>query len=121
MGKALTLLLVVASGVATPPAALRAADSKVDFQRDIQPIFQNRCYECHGEKKQKSGMRLDRKSSVFQGGDSGKPAVVPGKSSNSVLIHRITSTDDDEVMPPKGERLKPEQIVLIRAWIDQGA
>jgi len=100
---------------------LRAAESKVDYQRDIQPIVQSRCYECHGEKKQKSGIRLDRKSSVFQGGDSGKPAVLPGKSKESILIQRITSTDDDEVMPPKGERLTAEQIALIRAWIDQGA
>src|SRR5881628_3705921 len=119
MGKGFTCLIAVASAAVAPTTPLRAADSKLDFQRDIQPIFQSRCYECHGEKKQKNGMRLDRKSSVFQGGDSGKPAVVPGKSADSVLVQRITSTDDDEVMPPKGERLTSEQIALIRAWIDQ--
>jgi hypothetical protein len=93
----------------------------IDFNRDVQPLFQKRCYECHGEKKQKSGLRLDRKSSVFTGGDSGKPAVMPGKSTESPLFQRVTSDDQDEVMPPKGERLTAEQLSLLKAWIDQGA
>jgi mono/diheme cytochrome c family protein len=121
MGKDSAYLIAIASAAVAVGTSSWAADSKLDFQRDIQPIFQSRCYECHGEKKQKSGMRLDRKSSVFQGGDSGKPAVIPGKSAGSILVQRITSTDEDEVMPPKGERLSSEQIALIRAWIDQGA
>jgi mono/diheme cytochrome c family protein len=121
MGKGSAHLIAIASAAMAAGTSLPAAESKLDFQRDIQPIFQSRCYECHGEKKQKSGMRLDRKSSVFQGGDSGKPAVIPGKSADSILVQRITSSDEDEVMPPKGERLSSEQIALIRAWIDQGA
>jgi mono/diheme cytochrome c family protein len=99
--------------------ALSAAPA--DFKRDIQPIFQSRCYECHGEKKQKNGIRFDRKSSVFEGGDAGKPLIIPGKSAESTLVQRLITTDDDEVMPPKGERLTADQIALIRAWIDQGA
>jgi mono/diheme cytochrome c family protein len=98
-----------------------AAETKVDFERDIKPIFANRCYECHGEKKQKSGIRFDRKASVFEGGDEGKPLVVAGKSSDSILLQRVTTQDEDEVMPPKGERLTAEQIALLRAWIDAGA
>src|SRR5436853_2871114 len=74
----------------------------IGFKRDIQPIFEQRCYECHGEKKQKSGIRLDRKAAVFKGGDSGKPAILSGKSAESPLIQRVTSKDPDEVMPPKG-------------------
>ena len=98
-----------------------AAETKVDFERDIKPIFASRCYECHGEKKQKSGIRLDRKDSVFKGGDEGKPLVVAGKSSDSILLKRVTSQDEDEVMPPKGERLTAEQVALLRAWVDGGA
>ena len=64
-----TVLFALAAGT---PAA------QVDFDRDIRPILQSRCYECHGEKKQKNGIRFDRKSSVFQGGVSrirpGRPA-----------------------------------------------
>jgi len=98
-----------------------AAETKVDFDRDIKPIFASRCYECHGEKKQKSGIRFDRKNSLFEGGDEGKPLVVAGKSSDSILVQRVTTQDEDEVMPPKGERLTAEQIALLRAWIDGGA
>ena len=104
-----------------PARFASAADSKPEFERDIRPIFASRCYECHGEKKQKSGIRFDRKSSVFEGGDSGTPLVIAGKSSESILLERLTTKDEDEIMPPKGDPLTPEQIALIRAWIDAGA
>ena len=93
----------------------------MDFAKQIQPILEQRCYECHGSQKQKSGLRLDRKSAAFKGGDSGKPALLRGKSAESLLIQKITSPDPDEVMPPKGERLKPEQIALFKQWVEQGA
>ena len=108
---------IVVAGV----GKLAAADSKVDFERDIQPILAGRCYECHGEKKQKSEFRLDNKTDAMRGGESGKPAILPGNSAASPLIQRITNPDKDEVMPKKGERLTTEQIALFKAWIDQGA
>jgi hypothetical protein len=95
--------------------------ASVDFKRDIQPILEQRCYECHGEKKQKGGFRFDRKSTVFQGGDSGTPLIVAGKATESPLLKRVTTTDQDEVMPPKGERLSDAQVGLLRDWIEQGA
>src|SRR5437870_4034382 len=99
-----------------------AADQgKVDFARDIQPIFIKRCYECHGPDKQKSDLRLDRKPDALKGGKSGKPVFVAGKSAESQIIERVTSRDPDEVMPSKGERLTDTQIRLLKAWIDQGA
>jgi hypothetical protein len=110
------LVIVASLGV-----AVRARAAVVDFQRDIQPILQQRCYECHGEKKQKSGIRFDRKSTVFAGGDSGKPLVIANKPKDSPLLQRVSSDDPDEVMPPKGEKLSEAQIELLRAWIDQGA
>src|SRR4051794_3715945 len=93
----------------------------IDFQKEIRPLFESRCFECHGSHKQKSGLRLDRKSSAFQGGDSGKPAVVPGKAGESILVQKITSKDPDEIMPPKGEKLSVAEVGLIKSWIDQGA
>ncbi len=98
-----------------------AGPVKVDFNRDIRPILESRCYECHGAKKQKSGLRFDRKSNAFRGGDSGKPAIVANKSAESPLIQKITSQDPDEMMPPKGERLTGKQIALLRSWIERGA
>src|SRR4051812_26100744 len=97
------------------------AAQAVDFTKEIQPIFANRCYECHGDKKQKSGFRLDEKKVAFAGGESGKAAIVPGQSSDSSLIKHITSIDKDEKMPPKGEPLSADQIALLKAWIDGGA
>lgn len=113
----LRLLGGLAVGLCT--RALDAAG--VDFARDVQPIFASRCYECHGDKKQKSDFRLDDRAIVWHGGESGKPAVVPGKSAGSALYQRITSMNADDVMPPKGERLTSEQIALLKEWIDSGA
>ncbi len=112
------------------PANLHAAEpargsvtpkAPIDFRRDIEPILVKRCSECHGPDKHKSELRLDQKSAAFRGGESGKPAIIPGKSSESELIHRVTTTDQDELMPSKGEPLTREQIELLRSWIDQGA
>jgi mono/diheme cytochrome c family protein len=104
-------------------SAALAADEKprVDFARDVRPIFQARCYQCHDGRKHTSGLRLDVRSIALRGGDSGKPAVVPGHSATSALMRRVTSTDKSEAMPPKGQRLSAEQIRLLRAWIDAGA
>lgn len=92
----------------------------VDFDREIRPLLQERCIECHGEKKQKGELRLDAKVHAFKGGHDG-PAILAGKADASPLFQRITSTDDDERMPPKGDPLTPQQITLIREWIDSGA
>src|SRR6185436_14256216 len=92
----------------------------VDFVRDVEPLFADHCYKCHGTEKQKNGFRLDRKSDALKGGDSG-PALVPGKSGESRLIQYVAGTDPEKLMPPKGDPLSPKQIGLLRAWIDQGA
>ncbi|MBI3849229.1 MAG: DUF1553 domain-containing protein [Verrucomicrobia bacterium] len=117
------LLLGLITLFGGPPGnqTLVAEQAKVDFSREIRPIFESRCYECHGAQKQKSGLRLDRKSNAFRGGDSGKPAIVATKINDSPLIQKITSQDPDEMMPPKGERLSEKQVGLLQAWIEQGA
>ncbi len=92
----------------------------VDFDQDIRPLLQQRCVECHGEKKQKGELRLDAKFFAFKGGHDGL-AVVAGDTAKSLLFERIKSTDDDERMPPKGEPLSPAQIALVQAWINAGA
>ncbi|MDB5334430.1 MAG: hypothetical protein JWN70_49 [Planctomycetaceae bacterium] len=101
---------------ALPPPAART----VDFVKDIQPLFAQHCYKCHGPDKQLSGLRLDLKKSALEGGDSGKVVEVK-QSAASTLIEYIAGIDPDRVMPPKGERLTAEQVGLVRAWIDQGA
>jgi hypothetical protein len=96
---------------------LRAAD----FERDILPLFKDRCFQCHDGRKHMSGLRLDVKARALKGGESGKPAVVPGDSGKSELIRRVTSTDDAVAMPFKAERLSATQVQLLRDWIDAGA
>jgi hypothetical protein len=98
-----------------------ASGKQVDFLKDIQPIFANTCYECHGGEKQKGGLRLDIKEAALKGGDSG-PLLVSGKSSESLLIQAVAGTKEDLAqMPKKRDPLSAEQIGLLRAWIDQGA
>ena len=101
---------------ALPPAA----KSPVDFSRDIEPLFRESCYACHGPKQQMGGLRLDNKAAALEGGYSG-PAIKPGKSAQSRLIHLVAGLKKDLIMPMGGERLTPEQVGLLRAWIDQGA
>ena len=96
---------------------VRAADPA----RDVFPIFSEHCLKCHGPEKQKSGYRLDDRLVALAGGDSGKAAIVISNSAASALVQRLTTTNADEMMPPKSERLSSNQIAAIRAWIDSGA
>src|SRR5882672_3932171 len=98
-----------------------AADAPIDFDQQIQPIFQRSCVKCHGQEKQKGGLRLDRGKEAFGSIDSGKQAVIAFKPDQSELMRRITSSDPDERMPTKADPLSAAEIQLIRSWIAQGA
>jgi hypothetical protein len=102
-------------------STLAAAEARIDFERQIQPIFQRSCIKCHGAEKQKGGLRLDRSKEAFGAIDSGKQAIIASKPEQSELIRRVTSGDLDERMPPKGEPLPADEIQLLRSWIAQGA
>src|SRR5215211_1187850 len=104
------------SAVSLPKVATR----KVDFVKDIRPIFAENCYGCHGPTKQEAAFRLDHKATALRGGELG-PAIVPGKSAESLLIQFVAGVKPDSVMPKKGERLTAQEVGLLRAWIDQGA
>ncbi|MDX1953350.1 MAG: PSD1 and planctomycete cytochrome C domain-containing protein [Verrucomicrobiota bacterium] len=113
----LALSPIAFSAGSLPPAVER----KVDFKQEIQPIFSERCYDCHGSKKQESGFRLDQKSAAMKGGQTGL-AIVPGKSAESILIQAVAGVHEELArMPKRREPLSPEQIGLLRGWIDQGA
>jgi mono/diheme cytochrome c family protein len=100
-----------------PPPATR----KVDFAKDIAPIFADRCISCHGAKKSESGLRLDGGAVALKGGEHG-PLLVSGKSADSLLVHVVAGLHAELAqMPKKGEKLSAEETGLIRAWIDQGA
>jgi mono/diheme cytochrome c family protein len=102
-------------------AAARADDPVAQFTREVLPVLEKRCFDCHGPDKQKGGLRLDTRTAMIEGGDSEKAAIVPGKSTESQLIKFVTTTDAGEQMPPKGERLSGAQVAALRKWIDLGA
>jgi mono/diheme cytochrome c family protein len=92
----------------------------VDFVRDVQPLFKEHCHSCHGSHKQEAAFRLDHKPSAMKGGDFGT-AILPGKSTDSALVHAIEGKNPKMRMPRKGDPLSAEQIAVIRRWIDEGA
>lgn len=95
---------------------------KVDFAKQIQPIFSASCYKCHGGTKAKGKLKLDSAEAILNGGEDGK-IFEPGNPDKSDLFHRITvAADDDDAMPPKdkGQPLKKEQVALIKQWIAEG-
>ena len=98
--------------------AERSAREKglVLFQSDIQPILQNNCLKCHGD-KEKGELRLDSLAGALKGGESEEPAIVPGHPEKSLLIEMLALED----MPPKGDLLKAHEIDLLTRWIEQGA
>lgn len=92
-----------------------------DFARDVQPLFALHCLKCHGPEEQNAGLRYDHPQGAFAQADSGARAIVPGAPEKSELLKRITSTHKEEQMPPKGARLRPQEIETLRQWIAAGA
>src|SRR5262245_12139917 len=95
-----------------------AQTSTVDFVRDVQPIFRQQCYGCHGSTQQMNGFRLDRRRDAMRGGTVA--VIGPGNSDGSRLYQRLIGNQYGQQMPPSGA-LQPEQVRIVKAWIDQGA
>ncbi|WP_236974551.1 DUF1553 domain-containing protein [Membranihabitans maritimus] len=100
---------------------------KIDYNLHVKPILSDKCFFCHGPDKnsQKAGLDLSNPESAFASLESSrnKHAVVPGKWSQSELVHRIISDDHERLMPPlesNRELSEKEKAILIK-WIDQGA
>lgn len=110
-----TLVLVVAVNAEPPQSPARMA--KVDFAKDVFPILRRSCFECHGEKEQEGGLRLDQKADAL---DSGM--IEPGSPNDSELFRRLLlPRGHDEVMPAIGDPLSKKQVAILRRWIAAGA
>src|SRR5262245_27644505 len=117
----LCLLTVLFSLCGTAQAEDKSASSaKVDFVRDVQPLLAKHCVGCHGPKKEESGLRVDSLAALMSGGYSG-PAVVAGKSSESILLQVVRGVGDLKAMPPEGKKLTVAEIDLLAKWVDAGA
>jgi ankyrin repeat protein len=112
-------LLFLPSAVAAQSAMPPPATAAVDYEKDVKPLLAQNCYACHGAEAQQSGLRLDLRQNALRGGDYG-PVIIPGKSAESKIIKRLVDGDGGMRMPPSGP-LTPEEIGVLRAWIDQGA
>jgi mono/diheme cytochrome c family protein len=104
-----------------------SSDKKVDFVKDIKPIFEKSCFNCHGVKPRAKGKYfMNTREKSIAGGSSDEKAIIVGKSAKSPLVHMIADLVEELEMPPLDKRekykaLTKKQIGLVRAWIDQGA
>ncbi len=108
------LLCILAANVAAAP---------VDFVREIKPVLERSCVQCHGPDKEKGALRLETREALFKGGDSGA-AIAPGKPEESELYRRVTLAEKHEdVMPPSGkaEHLTAAEAQSFKRWIAEGA
>src|SRR4051794_39118008 len=113
-GPACLLAALTALALGAMPCAAQKA-KPVDFAHDVVPIIKSRCAGCHTNGKYKASLSMDTRADLLK-----SKAVVPGKSGTSELIKRVTSDKADHQMPPKGDRLTPKQVEVLKAWIDQG-
>lgn len=115
-----------------PPPATRTG---VTFAKDIKPLFEASCVQCHGAQRPKALLRLDSLEGVLKGSEDGK-VLVPGDSAKSKIVIAASQLDPKTAMPPKPREGRPqarapqppppkpltaEEVGLLRAWIDQGA
>lgn len=103
-----------------------AAAAAVSFERDIRPILERSCTECHGGQKPRAGLALESREALLKGGASGEPAIAPGYADDSTLIQYVLGKYEDLEMPPLDRRekfpaLTKAEIELLRTWIDAGA
>jgi mono/diheme cytochrome c family protein len=117
-------LAAAADTAQLPPASTKTG---VTYATDIKPIFDASCVKCHSGDKPKAKLKLDSLENALKGSKDGK-VVIPGNSAKSPLVLNVAhvTSDKDSWMPPLHNKanigpLTPEQIGLIRAWIDQGA
>ena len=106
------------------------ATAAPDFAKDIQPILQEKCINCHAApykkgsrlRKPKGAYRLDTRENMLKAGESEETPIVPGKADESYFYKLIIlPEDDDDVMPSKGDPVTPAEQKLIKEWIDAGA
>ena len=120
-----TITSILAVGLCT--AGLNAAP---DFKKDVMPILQESCIDCHAApykkgtrlRKPKGGYRVDTRENILKAGESEEAGVIPGNAAKSQVYKRIILEEDhDDIMPPKGDPLTPAQQKVIKDWIDAGA
>tara|TARA_B100000945_G_scaffold314054_1_gene311070 strand:- start:799 stop:3549 length:2751 start_codon:yes stop_codon:yes gene_type:complete len=94
---------------------------EVEFKRDIAPILENRCWDCHNAEAHEGELKLDTLRGMLKGGSSGIAAILPGKPEQSYLIDVVSHLDPNLKMPPEQDRIPAKEIELLKQWIKEGA
>ncbi len=98
-----------------------AGAADISFSRQLAPLLSEKCVECHREAKSKGNYRLDTFESLLKAGDSGEPALTPGRPDASQLYQLLIAPDESDRMPKKADPLSRDEILLVQQWIAQGA
>src|SRR6478752_1971243 len=117
LASVLWMVTIGAAGRQAPPS--RAAAPRIDFEREIRPILESRCLECHSAEKRKGGLSLATYGDALDGGRNGA-AIRPGKSAQSLIVQRILGRITPQ-MPKDEDALTGAEVALLRRWIDEGA
>ena len=126
VGSAVTLLATFAvraappAGLPAPSAPAQAPAAQVDFARDVQPLLERHCYECHGTKKARGRLRLHSPGYITKGGESGA-VVVARDTEQSLLMRRVLGLDGEDRMPLDADPLSDAELATLRGWIASGA
>lgn len=122
--RAMPVLLAFLLGTASRGADFAGSSARVDYDRDIRPIFSDTCFKCHGPDagKRKAKLRLDTDTGAYEDHD-GRAAIKPGDLAKSEAWRRINAAGTDDLMPPSdsGMKLSAQQIRLLGEWMRQGA
>lgn len=101
--------------------ALISSAPAVDFIKDVQPIFESKCLECHNPHKVKGKLLMNTAANLLKGGESGA-GLIAGQPDKSLIVERLLlPKDHDDIMPPKGGPLAANEINIIKQWIAEGA
>ncbi|NND96961.1 MAG: hypothetical protein HKN47_06495 [Pirellulaceae bacterium] len=115
----LSLLLATFTFVAAEDQKTENAAKKVTFEDDVKPIFRTHCFNCHNQSEKKGGLAVDSYTALIEGGGSGEIVYDDGDADGSRLW-QLVNHDDTPIMPPKQDKLAPEKLAVIRAWIEGG-
>ncbi|HEY3789360.1 MAG TPA: PSD1 and planctomycete cytochrome C domain-containing protein, partial [Urbifossiella sp.] len=113
-----SVLMALPLGAADPKPAGASPDQIEFFEKKVRPLLVEKCYSCHGPKKQSAGLRLDSAAGVKTGADDG-PVIVPGQPAKSRLIASV-KREGEHAMPPK-ESLSAEAVAVLTEWVKHGA
>ncbi len=115
----LAIALLIAAGLARAADAL--TPEQVALSISARGVLAHNCTKCHGQQKQKGGLRLDLRDAAMKGGEDGV-VIKPGNADGSDLIRRIRlKHGDDDVMPPEKGPLDPQDLAVLVKWIAAGA